>query len=96
MDHKLIAMHNKAHVSLRSYSYQAEWTCAVESTAGDMQFKIEATGATPTEALNAAHEKWCRITGAVPEFIGMLPPPDDSQDGDQFITQPPVDDDIPF
>lgn len=99
-DYKLIAMHQNAHVSLRSYSFQSEWTCEVESKDEHLMFKISQVGATPSEALDAAHAKWLRVTGAVPEFISALPPPtaasiEDAHDGDSFV-QPPIDDELPF
>lgn len=101
MQNKLIAMHNKAHVALRSYSFQTHWECEVEGKNDDtLVFEITGRGDTPEQALDDAYAKWSRVTKAVPEFIGMLPVPEpeqsDHQDGDQFVTSPSGDDDIPF
>jgi len=96
MHHQLIAMHNNAHVILKSYSFQTHWECEVESKDESLAFKLVGKGPTPDEAVDDAFAKWNRITRAVPEFLGMLPPPaiEDAHDGDAMIE--PIDDEIPF
>lgn len=108
MQNKLVAMSHGAHVHLSSYSFWSHWEITVESSDEAMQFKIKDRGDTPEEAINTAYEKWRKITGALPEFIGLLPPPPlapDAQEGDHFIdpdngdevrVDVPLDDDIPF
>lgn len=96
---KLIAMKQKASVQLYSYSYHTDWYCTVESKDQELMFKINTEGHTPSEAIDLAYERWLKLTGAVPEFIGALPPPapEEYQDAEHMVViDDEVDDDIPF
>ena len=98
--YKLTAMASikNADVYIHKFSY-SEWMCRAEGNNDGLGYKIESKGDTVEEAVDAAFTKFLRITGAVPEITGALPPPalpDDSIEGDHFITPSQVDDDIPF
>lgn len=90
----------KGQVHLMSTPYSSgdtAWTCFAEGEHDGTAYKITGQGPTPPAAAQAAWERWVKLTDAVPEFLGALPPPSpsDYQDAEHMVT-PPTDDDIPF
>lgn len=84
------------HLMASPYSSgDTTWTCFAEGEHDGTAYKITGNGSTPSAAAQAAWDRWIKLTNAVPEFLGALPPPEAYQDAEHMVT-PFTDDDIPF